>query len=78
MRRLPCIARVAFFVLIPHPLLSTDGTSLGDRMKRNYEGAYTLLLPCRMPVVIRIDGKAFHTWTRGIERPFSDTFIGWW
>lgn len=28
----------------------------------------------RMPVIIRLDGKAFHTLTRGCERPFDAAF----
>ncbi len=44
--------------------------SLGDRMK-GYEQASRLSLPCRMPVILRIDGKAFHTYTRGCDRPFD-------
>lgn len=45
--------------------------SLGDRMKR-YENCYRLSLPRRMPVIIRIDGRAFHTFTRGFKRPFDN------
>ena len=44
--------------------------SLGDRMK-GYEQASRTVLPGRMPVIIRVDGKAFHTYTRGTERPFD-------
>lgn len=43
---------------------------LGDRMKK-YEDAYRMHLSPRMPVIIRVDGKAFHTLTRGCERPFD-------
>jgi tRNA(His) 5'-end guanylyltransferase len=42
----------------------------GDRMK-GYENAYRTYLPKRMPVIIRIDGKAFHTYTKGMEKPFD-------
>lgn len=42
----------------------------GDRMKE-YENAYRSKLPKRLPVLLRIDGKAFHTYTRGMERPFD-------
>ena len=28
-----------------------------------------------MPVIIRIDGKAFHTFTRGFKRPFDEVLI---
>ena len=42
----------------------------GDRMK-GYENVYRTYLPKRMPVIIRIDGKAFHTYTKGMEKPFD-------
>ena len=44
--------------------------SLGDRMKA-YEKVSQSKLMRRTPVVIRLDGKAFHTFTRGMEKPFS-------
>lgn len=47
------------------------GDSLGDRMKKNYESVFRQQLPARMPVVIRVDGRAFHTLTRSCERPFD-------
>lgn len=40
--------------------------SLGDRMK-GYEGVSRYELMRRTPVIIRIDGKAFHTWTRQLK-----------
>lgn len=43
---------------------------LGDRMKA-YEETFRNVLPVRMPAVIRLDGKAFHTLTRHCERPFD-------
>lgn len=43
--------------------------SLGDRMKRYEETSRTLLTP-RTPVIVRVDGRAFHTYTRGF-RPFD-------
>lgn len=48
--------------------------SLGDRMK-GYENAYRLYLPRRIPVIIRIDGRAFHTFTRGFQRPFDEVLM---
>ncbi|MDE1407038.1 hypothetical protein FDF40_03815 [Clostridium sporogenes] len=42
----------------------------GDRMK-GYENTYRMKLPKRMPIIIRIDGKSFHTYTRGLEKPFD-------
>ena len=41
--------------------------SLGNRMKTNYENISKTKLVRRMPTVIRIDGKAFHTITRGLN-----------
>lgn len=38
--------------------------SLGDRMK-SYEDAYRTHLPIRLPVIMRIDGKAFHSYVKG-------------
>lgn len=48
--------------------------SLGDRMKR-YEATSNFLLCRRMPSILRLDGKAFHTLTRGMDRPFDEKFI---
>lgn len=48
--------------------------SLGDRIKENYEGVFRHKLMRRTPVIIRVDGKAFHTFTRGLERPASTRF----
>lgn len=48
--------------------------SLGDRMKM-YEGVAKTVLMKRTPVIIRIDGKAFHTFTRGFQKPFDDVLI---
>lgn len=45
--------------------------SLGDRMKSNYEDRYRFKLPRRIPCIIRVDGKAFHTFTKKFEKPFS-------
>lgn len=45
--------------------------SLGDRMKR-YEYASMDYLTRRIPAIIRVDGKAFHTFTRGMKKPFDE------
>lgn len=45
--------------------------SLGDRMKNNYESRSKHLLGRRAYTIIRLDGKAFHTYTRGLQRPFD-------
>jgi tRNA(His) 5'-end guanylyltransferase len=48
--------------------------SLGDRMKQ-YENVTRLYLTKRMPLIIRIDGKAFHSFTKGFQRPFDEVLI---
>ncbi len=48
---------------------------LGKRMKEYYEGIPKTKLMRRTPVAIRIDGKAFHTFTRGFEKPFDRVLI---
>ena len=49
-------------------------SDIGDRMKI-YENAFNDKLPVRMPAIIRLDGKAFHTLTRGMDKPFDEDFI---
>jgi len=49
--------------------------NLGDRMKSNYEDRTRMLLPRRTNVIIRIDGKAFHTYTRKLDKPFDEQLI---
>jgi len=49
--------------------------AIGDRMKANYEDRTRISLPRRSYTIIRIDGKAFHTYTKGMERPFDDGLI---
>lgn len=48
---------------------------LGKRMKEYYEGVPKTRLMRRTPVAIRIDGKAFHTFTRGFEKPFDKVLM---
>ncbi len=43
--------------------MSSDGLSIGDRMK-TYEKVSAWGLPKRIPVILRVDGRAFHTITR--------------
>ena len=50
---------------------STDKTSLGDRMK-SYEAPSTSRKAFKgQPLVVRLDGKSFHTFTKGLARPFD-------
>lgn len=44
-------------------------------MKGNYENRSKTYLVRRMPVIIRLDGKAFHTFTRGFDKPFDDVMM---
>ena len=46
-----------------------------QRMKSNYEDRYRFQLTRRTPVIIRIDGKAFHTYTKGLNKPFDENLI---
>lgn len=46
--------------------------NLGTRMKHFYEQVPKYRLMRRTPVAIRIDGKAFHTFTRGFQKPFDE------
>lgn len=48
---------------------------LGDRMKAFYEDRTRIKLPRRTYTIIRIDGKAFHTYTKGLKRPFDTGLI---
>lgn len=48
---------------------------LGLRMKTFYEQIPKTKLMRRIPVAIRIDGKAFHTFTRGFQKPFDEVLI---
>ena len=48
---------------------------LGKRMKENYEQIPKTRLMKRTPVIVRLDGKSFHTFTRGFAKPFDDVLI---
>lgn len=48
---------------------------LGIRMKEFYEQVPKTRLVRRMPVAIRVDGKTFHTFTKGFRKPFDDILI---
>lgn len=48
--------------------------ALGDRMKE-YENISRIYLTKRTPAILRIDGRAFHTFTRGFVRPFDNILM---
>lgn len=50
------------------------GLSIGDRMKLYYETPFQQYLPRRQPVIIRLDGKSFHTLTRHFVKPHDELF----
>lgn len=52
----------------------TRKDTLGDRMKR-YEEPTRFSLPPRTYTLIRVDGKAFHSWTRGLKKPYDTDFM---
>lgn len=47
---------------------------LGQRMKE-YERATKFILPRRSYVIIRTDGRGFHTYTKGFKRPFDSRMV---
>ncbi len=42
---------------------------------KKYEYVTRTYLTTRTPVIIRIDGKAFHTFTKGFKKPFDDILV---
>ena len=48
--------------------------SLGDRMKENYENRSKTYLTRRTPCIIRLDGKAFHSFTKNFQKPYDEVF----
>ena len=51
-----------------------DNDALGTRMK-NYEDITRYKISPKSYVLARIDGNAFHTYTRGLKRPFDEALI---
>lgn len=49
-------------------------TNIGDRMKK-YEAVFSPKLTPRSPLIIRVDGRAFHTYCRGKNKPFDKELI---
>jgi tRNA(His) 5'-end guanylyltransferase len=45
--------------------------TLGQRIKEDYEIRQRVKLPRRTNTIVRIDGKAFHTLTKSLEKPFD-------
>ena len=51
-----------------------DTSDLAKRMK-DYEKRNRYYLQPRMPVILRLDMRAGHSFTKGFERPFDEVFI---
>ena len=54
---------------------TTDKDPLGTRMKEQYERRAATYLPRRTFTIVRLDGKAFHTYTRGLDKPFDQQLM---
>lgn len=52
-----------------------DRSDLANRMKTYYEEIPKTKLMRRTPVIIRLDGKAFHTFTKRFVKPFDNILI---
>ena len=52
-----------------------DKSALAKRMKENYELRTRFFLNRRTNTIIRLDGKAFHTYTKGLVKPFDEGLI---
>lgn len=48
---------------------------LGDRMKRQYEDRTRVMLSRRTYTIVRVDGKAFHTLTAGLKKPYDERMV---
>lgn len=48
---------------------------LGNRMKMHYESRTRTFLPRRSYVILRLDGKCFHSYVKGLERPFDSGLV---
>jgi tRNA(His) 5'-end guanylyltransferase len=59
--------------IFPPPDLSYQVTR-GDRMKA-YEMPWKQVIPSKSYVIIRVDGKAFHSYTRDRQRPFDSDLM---
>lgn len=51
-----------------------DNTPLGDRMKA-YEFTFRPTMPRRAYTLMRLDGRAFHTYLKNAKKPFDDAFV---
>ena len=52
-----------------------EHSNIGIRMKTFYEDVPKISLIRRMPVMIRVDGRSFHTFTKGFNKPFDFVLV---
>ena len=52
-----------------------DRSDIANRMKEFYETVPKTKLMRHCPVVVRLDGKSFHSFTRGFNKPFDELLI---
>lgn len=52
-----------------------DRSDLAKRMKGYYETVPKTKLMRRTPVAIRLDGRSFHTFTKGFQKPFDEVLV---
>lgn len=55
--------------------MNFEKDALGTRIKNNYEQPYKIKLPLRLPVIIRLDGRSFHSYTKSCQKPFDDKLM---
>lgn len=51
--------------------MKTAKDPIGDRIKSKYEHPFRTILPQRTNMIVRIDGRAFHTYTKKFDRPYD-------
>lgn len=49
--------------------------ALGDRMKGYERGETSRKAMLLIPIMARVDGRAFHSFTRGMDRPYDQRFV---
>jgi tRNA(His) 5'-end guanylyltransferase len=49
---------------------------IGIRMKNDYEDRYRFELTRRVPIIIRIDGRSFHSFCKNFAKPYDIIVMG--
>lgn len=52
--------------------MSSHLDQLGDRMKMYEQAEAGRTAMKGLPLLARLDGRAFHTYTRGLKRPYDE------